>query len=222
MTRLDWVIKVLTKNAKEELPKEYKLWLFDNINEKNIRVNVKECVCNELEWTNKYTMKGLFFVQEDRTFLSRELIDASKPALVLIPKSYEEKNSYYLVYWYNPNIEISKNKADDEKQSYKIKHFSLPTFEEWNSKNNEVTIQLGAYRVEIRPVCWGNGYTEYGFAMSLANCNALNVYTERFFCSLFEHDGNANKLKEWYDSTIATFNDFWDEYISELYFEPIV
>lgn len=222
MTRLEWVIKVLSENAKEELPREYKLWLFDNLLPKNIRVNVKECVCNELEWTNQYVMEGLFFVQEDKVFFTEALIDIYKPALILIPKFYEEHVSYHLVYWYNPNIEISKNKADDEKQSYKIKRLSLPTFEEWNQKNNEVTIELGAYRVEICPFSWGKDYTEYGFAMSLSNCNALNIYTEKLFSGIFEYNGDKDKLKQWYDSTVATFHDFWDEYINDLYFESNV
>jgi len=219
MTHLEWVIKVLSENAKEELPKVYKLWLFDNLTQKNIRINVKECVCNELEWTDQYVMQGLFFVQEERMTFSRDFIDNSKTALVLIPMFYEVNVPYYLVYWYDPNIEISKSKSKAEMLGHKIRRLNLPTFEEWKSKNNEVTVELGAYRVEIRPFCWGAGCTKYGFAMSLANCNALNVYTERMFSSIFEHNGDVSKLKQWYDSTVSTFHDFWDEYISKLYLE---
>ena len=112
MTQLEWVIKVLSENAKEELPKVYKLWLFDNLTPKNIRVDVKDCVCNNLEWTDQE--KTPFFVQEGEEFLSKCFIDDSRTALVLVPKLYEESNTYYLVYLYNPNIEISKSNSNDE------------------------------------------------------------------------------------------------------------
>ena len=219
MTRIDWLIKVLSESAKEELAKVYRLWLFENHIDKNIRVSVNDCLCNELEWTDQYKKEGLIFVQEERTALNRDFIDSSKPALVLIPKFYDANVSYYLVYWYNPNIEISKNNSNDEKLRCKIKHLDLPTFEEWKLNNNEATIQHGAYRVEIRAFCWGKGYAQYGFAMSLSNCNALNVFTNKLFSSFFEHYGDAIKLKQWYDSTVVTFNDFWEEYINELYIE---
>ena len=222
MTQLEWIIKVLSENAKQKLPKVYKLWLFDNLTQKNIRVNVNDCVCNELDWTNEYIMDGLLFVQDDKEVRSLSLIDIYKPALVLVPKVYEKIFSYHLVYWYNPNIEVSKVKSKDKSLELKIKRLNIPTFDKWNQKNNEVTVTLGAYRVEIRPVCWGNGYTKYGFAMSLSNRNALNVYTDRMFSSVYDHGGDVNKLKQWYDSITATFHDFWDEYISELYFEPNV
>ncbi len=224
MTRWEWVIKALSESAKEELPRVYKLWLFENVVRKNIRVCVEECVCNELEWTNKYTHKGIFFVQDEKIALGKEFVDSSKPALVLVPYFYDVKNPCYLVYWYNPNIKVCKNTSKAEKVTYKVRRFNLPTFEEWKQKNKGVEIVLGAYRVEIRTIAWGDGYTKYGFAMALSNCNAHNIYTDRLFSSEFKYEYQAGEdgLMQWYDSTVATFYDFWNQYINAMYLEPDV
>lgn len=224
MTRWEWIVKVLSENAKEELPDVYRGWLFRNAIQKNIRVNVKDCVCNKLEWTDKYMIKGLRFIQDGEIHCARKRIYISKPALVLVPNFDDEKNPCYFVYWYNPNIEISENVSTYEKVAYKVRRFNLPTFEEWQKKKNEVKVNLGAYRVEIRPFCWGDGYTAYGFAMALSNCNALNVYTDKLFSSSFKHgyEADENELKQWYDSTVATFHDFWEQYITGEYLLPEV
>ncbi len=224
MTRWEWVIKVLSESAKEELPGVYKKWLFENVVSRNIRINVEDCVCNELEWTDKYRLKGLLFIQDGEIHLSRMCIYASKPALVLVTFCYDGVKPCEFVYWYNPNLKVCENTSKAEKVAYKIRHFNLPTFEEWNKKNNDIELILGAYRVEIRPYCWGNGYTEYAFAMALSNCNALNVYTDRLFSSWFKHEYEAGEkgLEQWYDSTVATFYDFWERYINVMYLEPDV
>ena len=224
MTRWEWVVKVLSESAKVELPGIYKRWLFDNVVSRNIRVNVDDCVCNELEWTDKYRLKGVRFIQDGEFHCSRKCIYVSKPALVLVTQCYDGLNQCELVYWYNPDIEVSKNTSKAEKVAYKVRRFNLPTFEEWKQKNNSVEITLGAYRVEIRAFCWGNGYTEYAFAMALSNCNALNVYTDKLFSSRFKYEYETGEmgLKNWYDSTVATFYDFWEQHIKAMYFEPDV
>lgn len=224
MTRWEWVVKVLSESAKEEIPRVYKLWLFENVVRKNIRVCVEECVCNELEWTNKFTHKGIFFVQDENVHLGKDFVDTSKSALVLVPYFYDVKNPCYLVYWYNPNIEVSKNTSKAQKVAYKVRHFNLPTFEEWRQKNNEVEIVLGAYCVRIAKFSWNHSSVEYIFAMSLANRNPLNVYTDKLFNGKFEYkyEDDISELKRWYDSTVATFYDFWEQYINSLYLEPDV
>jgi len=224
MTRWEWVVKVLSENAKEKLPGVYKKWLFDNVVKRNIRVCVEECVCNELEWTNKFTHKGIFFIQDEKTYLGKEFVDSSKPALVLVPYFYDVKNPCYLVYWYNPNIEVSKNNSREEKVAYKVRRFNLPTFEEWKKKNYEVEMVLGAYKVEIGKFSWSNSGARYAFAMSLSNCNPHNIYTNKLFSGLFDYEykDDINNLKNWYDSTVATFYDFWEQYINTMYLEPDV
>lgn len=223
MTRREWVVKVLSESAKEALPRVYKVWLFENVIRKNIRVNVEDCVCNELAWTDEH--KGVFFVQEEKIALGKEFIDTSKPALVLVPLiCYDVKNPCYFVCWYNPNIQVCKNTSKLEKVAYKVRRFNLPTYEEWKERNHKAEVNLGAYRVEIRTFCWGNGYTEYDFAMALSNCNVLNVFTEKLFSSSFKHvyEDGEDGLKNWYDSTVATFYDFWEQYINAMYLEPDV
>lgn len=222
MTRWEWVVKVLSENANEKLPGIYKRWLFGNVVSRNIRVNVEDCVCNQLDWTDKYILEGIRFIQDGEIHCSKKCIYSTKPALVLVPYFHDKENPYYLVYWYNPNIEVCKRDSKPEKVAYKIRRFNLPTFDEWQKRNNEVKVNFGAYRVEIRPICWGSGYTEYGFAMALSNCNALNVYTDKLFSSSFkyEYESGGNELKQWYDSTVATFYDFWYQYINTIYLEP--
>lgn len=222
MTRLEWIIKVLSESANEKLPGVYKKWLFDNVVSKNIRVNVENCVCNELEWTDKY--KGVFFVQEEKTVLSREFVDTAKPALVLVPLIYDVKNPCYFIYWYNPRICVSKKVVKAKKIVYKVRHFNFPTFEEWQKKNYEVEMVVGAYKVEVGKFSWSNSGVRYAFAMSLSNCNPNNIYTDKLFSGLFDYEykDDINKLKNWYDSTVATFYDFWEQYINALYLEPDV
>lgn len=224
MTRWEWIVKVLSESANEKLPGVYKKWLFDNVVKKNIRVCVEECVCNELEWTNKFTLKGLFFVQDEKVVFGKEFIDCSKSALVLIPYFYDVKSPCYLVYWYNPNVDMSKTTTKSEKVTYKVRHFNFPTFEEWQKKNYEVEMVLGAYKVEIGKFSWSNSGVRYAFAMSLSNCNPHNIYTDKLFSGSFEYeyDDDINKLKNWYDSTVATFCDFWEQYINAMYLEPDV
>ncbi len=224
MTRWEWVVKVLSESAKEELPRVYKQWLFDNVVKRNIRVCVEKCVCNELEWTNKYTHKGIFFVQDEKTHLGKEFIDSSKPALVLVPYFYDVKNPCYLVYWYNPNIEVCENTSKAEKIAYKVRRFNLPTFDEWQRRGRNVEIDLGAYRVGISRGGWRDGYTDYVFCMSLSNSSPFSVFTNRLFSCHFEHrtGDEDNILKQWYDGTVDAFHDFWEQYINAMYLEPDV
>lgn len=100
-----------------------------------------------------------------------------------------------------------------------IKKFEFPTFEEWQKRNNSVEKTLGAYRVEIRAFSWGENTTTYQFAMALANCNALNVYTERLFSRNFRYDGDDEKLRQWYNGTVEQFHIFWENHIKSTYFE---
>ena len=222
MTRLEWIIKVLSESANEKLPGEYKKWLFDNVVRKNLRVNVEDCVCNELEWTDEH--KGVFFVQEGKTSLVREFVDTSKSALVLVPLVYDVQNCCYFVSWYNPSIKRCENTLKSEKIAHKVRHFKFPTFEEWQKKNYEVEMVLGAYKVEIGKFSWGDSSVRYAFAMSLSNCNPHNIYTNKLFSGLFDYEykDDINKLKNWYDSTVATFYDFWERYINAMYLEPDV
>ena len=222
MTRLEWIIKVLSESANEKLPVEYKKWLFDNIVSRNIRVNVEDCVCNELEWTHKY--KGTFFVQEEKTILGMEFVDTAKSALILVPLVYDLNTPCYFAYWYNPSIKMYKNTAKAEKVAHKVRHFNLPTFEEWQKKDYEVEVLLGAYKVEIGKFSWSSSGVRYAFAMSLSNCNPHNIYTDKLFSGLFDYEykDDISKLKSWYDSTVATFYDFWEQYINAIYLEPDV
>lgn len=101
----------------------------------------------------------------------------------------------------------------------KIKRFNIPTFEEWRKYNREIRKELGAYCVEIRAVAWHAEYTMYQFAVALSNSNACNIYTKRFFSKIFRDSGDENKLKEWYEDTVQTFHNFWEEHIKNTYLE---
>ena len=101
----------------------------------------------------------------------------------------------------------------------KLKRFNIPKFEEWERQNNVAELTLGAYRVEIRAFSWKNDSTLYKFAMSLSNCNALNIYTEKLFCKSFECYGDRENLKKWYNDTVENFHAFWENHIINTYFE---
>ena len=219
MTRWEWVVKVLSDNAKEEMPEVYKKWLYDNVLRKNVRVNVESCICNELEWTDNY--KGVFFVQDDKTYFEKELIDSTKPALVLVQYFYDVKDSYYLVYWYNPDVEVCENTLNKEKVACNVKQFKLPTFEEWQENGKKIEVFLGAYRVEIRMFCLDGGYTECVFSMIPYDGVGVNVYAEKIFSSYFNLALGIS-LKQWYDSTVETFYDFWEQYVNTSYIESNV
>ena len=216
MTRWEWVVKVLSENAKEEMPEVYKKWLADNVLSRNIRVNVEDCVCNKLEWTDNH--KDVFFVQDGKTYFEKKLIDSTKTALVLVQYFYDVKDSYYLVYWYKPAFEVYENTSKKEKISYKVRRFSLPTYKEWQEKDKNVEIILGAYRVEIRMFCLDGGYMETVFHMQPYNGIELNVYAEKIFSSYF-NIALGISLKQWYESTVETFYDFWEQYINAMYLE---
>lgn len=222
MTRWEWIIKVLSESAKEDLPSVYKKWIFENVVNRNIRVNVADCVCNELEWTDKYI--SVCFIQDDEIHYSRKCIYNSKPALVLVRNCYDGVSPCELVYWYNPNIEVCKNTSTTDKIRHKVRRFSLPTFEEWRKKNYEVEMVLGAYKVEIGKFSWSDSGVRYAFAMSLSNCNPHNIYTNKLFSGLFDYEykDDIGKLKNWYESTVSTFYDFWEQYINAMYLEPDV
>ena len=219
MTRWEWVVKVLSESAKEKLPEVYKKWLYDNVLKKNVRVNVESCICNKLEWTDNH--KGVFFVQDDKTYLERKYIDSAKSALVLVKCFYDVKNYYYSVYWYNPDIEICENTSKRREGTCKVRRFNLPTYEEWLEKDNKVEVLLGAYRVEIRTFWLDGGCMETIFHMTPYNGVEVNVYTDKLFSSYFNYMLGIT-LKEWYDSTVATFYDFWEQYINAMYLEPDV
>ncbi|MBQ8043537.1 MAG: hypothetical protein IJ272_05235 [Clostridia bacterium] len=219
MTRAEWVIKVLSESAEQELPRAYRVWLHENVTSKNIRVCIEDCVCRELDWTNKYGHKGVLYLQDDKLTLEKKDIDMSKQALVLMPYFFETSNPYYLVVWYNPAINKCENASKSNAGALNVKRFKIPTFEEWQQKNNDVQVILGAYRVEIRATAWRNDSTLYGFAMALANSNPHNIYTERLFCDRFRYEGDVQKLKEWYESTVEAFHDFWKNHIKSTYLQ---
>lgn len=219
MTRAEWVIKVLTESAQQELPRVYRLWLYENVLPKNIRVCIEQCLCNELEWTDKYNHEGLIYIQDDKQTFEKDDIDISKQALLLLPYFFETSNPYYLVFWYNPETTKCENIPERKTGAMKLKKFNFPIFEEWQQKDNRVSVVLGAYRVEIRPICWGDDGTLYGFAVSLADRNPHNIYTEQLFCDRFRYKGNVKSLKQWYEDTIEAFQDFWENHIKSTYFE---
>ena len=183
---------------------------------------MENCICNDLEWTDNN--QGVLFVQDEEIVLRRDFIDVSKPALVLVQFVYDVKNPCYFVSWYDPGIEKCENTSKAEKVAHKVRHFKFPTFEEWQKKNYEIELVLGAYKVEIGKFSWSNSGVRYAFAMSLSNCNPHNIYTDKLFSGLFEYEykDDINKLKSWYDSTVATFYDFWEQYINAMYLEPDV
>ena len=99
----------------------------------------------------------------------------------------------------------------------KIKHFPIPSFEEWMIKK-DLRIQLGEYYLHIRPDCWGNGHTVYGFAAA-ADDNPLNIYSKTIFSKHKEiENGNIEELKKWYEETVKQFKEFWENYIYKTYF----
>lgn len=219
MTRWEWVVKVLSESAGEKLPREYKLWLHDNVTLKNIKVCIEDCVCGELDWINKFKHKGIVFVQLGNSTCKKEEVDTSKQALILVPYFYNISNPYYLVFWYIPGNNVVKKESPKE-QNIKIKRFALPTFEEWQKRNYEIRLNLGVYRLEIRCVAWGPEYRRYKFALALCNENACNIYTERLFADnfVYAHDG-IDKLKKWYNETAEAFHDFWENHIKSTYFQ---
>lgn len=219
MTRWEWIVKVLSESAEQELPRVYRVWLHENVTTKNIRVRIGNCVCNELDWIRQYKERQVQYLQDDKWTFEKKDIDTSKQALVLVPYFNVQEGSYWLVHWYNPDIHKCKNISADKIGSAKVKYFNFPTFEEWQQKNNDVRVTLGAYRVEIRPIAWGNDSTLYGFAMALANSNPHNIYTEQLFCDSFRYEGDVQKLKEWYESTVEAFHDFWGNHIKSTYFQ---
>lgn len=101
----------------------------------------------------------------------------------------------------------------------KIKLFTFPTFEEWVQKSKNVKVDLGAYRCEIRVFSWTAGTCKatYMFAVSLSNMNPLNIYTDKLFYRKFEYEGDIEKLKSWYYTTINEFNVFWENHIKSTY-----
>lgn len=104
----------------------------------------------------------------------------------------------------------------------KIKTFNFPTFAEWEENSyDRFETKLGDYRAEVGAVCWTLSEYEitYGFAVSLANCNPLNIYTKKIFYKYFKFTGDTKALKNWYESIISEFNDFWENYIAENYIE---
>lgn len=101
-----------------------------------------------------------------------------------------------------------------------IKTFKFPTFKEWEENSyDRFEIKLGNYCAEVGAVCWSKYEITYGFAVSLANCNPHNIYTEKIFYRYFKFTGDTKALKNWYESTISEFNDFWENYIAETYIE---
>ena len=106
----------------------------------------------------------------------------------------------------------------------KVKKFAFPSFEKWVKKGKKVRIELGAYCCEVRASSWivisGTcKAASYMFVVSLANLNPFSPYTHKLFCSTYEYDGNAEKLKEWYDKTISEFNIFWDNHVKSTYLD---
>jgi len=103
----------------------------------------------------------------------------------------------------------------------KIKPFAFPSFEEWEKNSKEVEIKVGAYCCQIRIFSWISGTCKavYKFAVSLANENPLNVYTDKLFCRTFKYDGDTEKLKQWYYNSINEFNIFWENHIKSTYIE---
>lgn len=81
--------------------------------------------------------------------------------------------------------------------------------------------KLGDYHAEVGAICWESDRLDptYGFAVSLANCNPLNIHTRQIFYRYFKFTGDTKALKNWYESAISEFNDFWENYIAETYIE---
>lgn len=103
-----------------------------------------------------------------------------------------------------------------------IKTFKFPTFKEWEENSyDRFETKLGDYRAEVGAICWESDRLDptYGFAVSLANCNPLNIYTKKIFYRYFKFTGDTKALKNWYESAISEFNDFWENYIAETYIE---
>jgi len=103
----------------------------------------------------------------------------------------------------------------------KIKSFVFPSFEEWVKNSKEIKIKVGAYCCQIGIYSWISGTCKaaYKFAVSLANENPLNVYTDKLFCRTFKYEGDMEKLKEWYYNSINEFQIFWENYIKSTYIE---
>lgn len=101
-----------------------------------------------------------------------------------------------------------------------IRTFNFPTFEEWkNNSFKEISIKLGAYLSTIAAVSWtyGTKETTYCFAVSLANLNPTNLFTNKVFSRYFKYTEDIASFKKWYEDTIEEFNTFWEEHIKETY-----
>lgn len=103
--------------------------------------------------------------------------------------------------------------------SVKIKTFRFPAFEEWEKRENNVRVELGAYCCEVRAFSWRNKVTTYMLAASYRDTNPLNIYTAKLFSRLFDDEGDKEKLKNWYETSIKECNEFFVQLIKADYIE---
>ena len=103
----------------------------------------------------------------------------------------------------------------------KIKKFVFPPFEEWLKREDDTEIVVGAYKCQVGVFyrISGSCRKRYMFAVSYANTNPHNIYTEKLFCKIFDYTGDKEELKKWYYETIEEFNTFWESLIKSTYFD---
>ena len=101
----------------------------------------------------------------------------------------------------------------------KIKHFNFPTFEEWIKMNYCYKSRLGEFDIEIEESSWyTDGRVTFGFAVA-ANQIPMNVYSHAIYRNTFTcRKTEIELLKEWYNSEIIKFKEFWEKYIISTYF----
>lgn len=105
----------------------------------------------------------------------------------------------------------------------RIKHFDLPTFEEWGKMDYHYESRLGEFDIEIEESSWcTDGTVTYGFAVA-SNQIPMNVYARAIYRHIFTcHRSEKDKLKDWYETEVIKFREFWENYIYDTYFEEVV
>ena len=98
-----------------------------------------------------------------------------------------------------------------------IKQWNFPTFEEWEARNYKWYGSIGNYNCVIEPFMFGTADTTFICAVSVDE-NPANIYSKQDIRrSKSIEDRDSDGLKFWYNSTIKSVGDEWQEYISKTY-----
>ena len=98
-----WVIRALKDSAPNvEFHWDFEQWLWDNVERKEIRACVEDCVCNDLDFLSKYDEEEKFYYQEGKEIKELSDLDKTKQALVFLGDKPDDPEPYNVIFWYIP------------------------------------------------------------------------------------------------------------------------